>query len=81
VERPLRMSPHKHTLHRDLLAVVRNQLSTTAISKSAAFCLAFDSLKLTTLPFLSDWPPQLLVTRDFAQTVVLKPHDKADQTA
>ena len=76
------MSPHKHTLHEDLLALAHNQLSATAISKSAAFCLAFDSLRLTSLPFLSDclsdWSPQLLVTRDFAQTVVLKRHDKAD---
>ena len=78
VERPPKATPHKHTLSTQLLEFVRTGTVPGGVSETAgwtgsAFLKAFRSLAdLTSAQknWVYGWHPCLLVTRDFATTVM-----------
>lgn len=69
VQRPPAATPHIHEAHPDL----RSFISTGILNRSSdAFMPAFQSLKdtsATSFLDVSEFPPELLVTRDFSNTI------------
>lgn len=78
VEKPPAMSPLAHSLHADIKNYAQTGMLDTA---SAAVVPAFTSLKLSTAgAYLEEdaWPEDVLVTKDFMETVRLSKGDVQD---
>ncbi|MCJ1386870.1 hypothetical protein MMC17_009998 [Xylographa soralifera] len=75
VERPLALTPWKHSVHPDLEQFVRFGRYPT---NSGGFQAAFAVFQKTVAKSSLDWPEDLLVTTDFARTVQTDNHHQLD---
>ena len=76
VERPPAQRPCQHSVHPHVKILIQQGI----FHQSAAFQSAFETLRQTSAAGLNleQWPPQLLVTADFARTVQSTPNSHLD---